>query len=161
MDVDDSREKPLLLAIQANSFKSLGLCFPKSVDEQKKHSDAVLDLLAANLDGNVWNIRLAILDSLEKILIEKMTEPTFPFGEKTFAKVVQGLLQSLEDSKYSAIREKAADVLLAVTDKHKDVWAMWKSSKELVVKQLEGGLIDRESVTMVEEKLKKIKENLK
>ncbi len=40
MDVDDDRQKPLLLAIQANSFKAIGSCIPKT-----KHLQGILKFI--------------------------------------------------------------------------------------------------------------------
>lgn len=61
------------------------------------------------LRGNVWNVQLAILQSL-KTFVEHSTVNSLK-DEKVMSRLLKASFDSLEDLKYSAIRSAAVDVL--------------------------------------------------
>ncbi|KAJ3299319.1 hypothetical protein HK104_009344 [Borealophlyctis nickersoniae] len=112
MDVDEPRDKPLALQIKANAFKSLGLCFPRVYETQAKYANDLLQLLAQNADGNVWNVRLAVLETLGRVIDKLALDESEDLLEvATVQLVIAGLLKALHEGKYTAIREASAEVL--------------------------------------------------
>ncbi|KAL2912896.1 proteasome component M29 [Polyrhizophydium stewartii] len=152
MDVDDHREKPLNLAIQANAFKAIGLCFPRTRAQQEKHAQSVLEVLAKNLDGNVWNVRMAVLEAAASIFDKIATDPV-PVGTETLSTVFDGLFVSLEDGKYTAIREKASKVLLAAVKRLDGTAALTADLKESMVIRIDDHA-QKENVAAIEFTLK-------
>ncbi|KAH9265590.1 hypothetical protein BASA84_001594 [Batrachochytrium salamandrivorans] len=155
MDVDDHREKPLALSIQANAFTALGQCFPRARDSQGKHTKNIVEMLAKNLDGNVWNVRLAVLGALSSVVEKLMTDP-LPIGSASFNAVFDGLFISLNDSKYTAIRSKASTVLLEITKKLNGTPGMPVELKESVLTRVDV-LIPKESTSSIEFTLKEVR----
>lgn len=66
-------------------------------------------MLTSCLRGNVWNVQLAILQSL-KTFAEHSTVQSLS-DEKVMCQLLKASFDSLEDLKYSAIRSAAVDVL--------------------------------------------------
>ncbi|KAJ3148226.1 hypothetical protein HDU89_004822 [Geranomyces variabilis] len=138
-DDDDVRQKPMQLVLRASAFRALGQAFPISDAAQRKHANKVLGLLARQIEGNVWNVRLGVLDAVEAVI--KRLAPVAvaveapPAGlnamdvdvvggpnkglsdavdQSTLVVLVWALCSALEDLKYTKIRETAAAVLLRV-----------------------------------------------
>lgn len=66
-------------------------------------------MITGCLRGNVWNVQLAILQSL-KTFVEYCTVDSLN-DEKVRNCILKASFESLQDMKYSAIRSEAADVL--------------------------------------------------
>ena len=66
-------------------------------------------MIGGCLRGNVWNVQLAILQSL-KTFVEHSTTDILS-DENVMNNVLKACFDSLEDLKYSAIRSAAVDVL--------------------------------------------------
>lgn len=66
-------------------------------------------MILSCLRGNVWNVQLAILQSL-KTFVEHST-PSVLSKDQVISNVMKASFDSLEDLKYSAIRSAAVDVL--------------------------------------------------
>jgi proteasome component ECM29 len=109
MDVDDDKQKPLLLSIQANAFKSIGFSFPRANADQLKFANQTGLVLGSNLLAQIWNIRVAILDGL-KVFLGKLN-PLVVLEKEVVSIIVQGCIASLSDGKYHSVREKAGNVL--------------------------------------------------
>lgn len=106
MDIDEDRIKPMILAIKANAYKSIGLAFPFSKGNQgimllKKEVfvDKTLELLGNHLMVNVWNIRISILKAIDNILGK--IDSSIELKKQTLEIVMGGLFASLEEAKVS------------------------------------------------------------
>lgn len=66
-------------------------------------------MILSCLRGNVWNVQLAILQSL-KTFVEH-SSPSVLSNDQVISNVMKASFDSLEDLKYSAIRSAAVDVL--------------------------------------------------
>ncbi|KAJ3274310.1 hypothetical protein HDV01_003154 [Terramyces sp. JEL0728] len=112
-DVDEGISKPLILAIRAIAFKSVGRCFP--VADFADFVAPVGELLERNLINNIWNIRVSVLDSL-KSTFEKVGTLK-PFPDQILHKIIRGLIQCLDDGKFKVVREHAANLLFEICKK--------------------------------------------
>lgn len=85
---------------------------------KENKSDQLSEMITSCLIGNVWNVQLAILQSLQTF-VENSTLNSL--NESTVNRIIKACLSSLADLKYSAIRSAAVDVLekLAATGKSK------------------------------------------
>ncbi|KAJ8329188.1 proteasome component M29 [Batrachochytrium dendrobatidis] len=155
MDVDDDREKPLALVIQANAFTAIGQCFPRTRSSQVAHTKQIVELLAKSLEGNVWNIRMAALGSLSKVFEKLLIDP-IPIDLATTHVVMNGLFVSLDDSKYTAIRIKSSTVMLEVIQKLNVQLPLPAELKDSIVSKLET-IIPKETAAAVEFTLKEIR----
>lgn len=72
-------------------------------------AEALAEMITSCLRGNVWNVQLAILQSL-KTFVEHSTFQSLS-DEKVMSQLLKASFDSLEDLKYSAIRSAAVDVL--------------------------------------------------
>ncbi|KAJ3341578.1 hypothetical protein HDU91_000683 [Kappamyces sp. JEL0680] len=106
-DIDDSIQKPLVLAIRANAFKAIGQCFPDDAALQRPWIDSVGEFLGSHLVGQVWNIRLQILEGLRVYLAKLATPPS----QKCLEAIYHGLAECLSDTKYRSVREATAKTL--------------------------------------------------
>ncbi|KAJ3045279.1 hypothetical protein HDV00_011151 [Rhizophlyctis rosea] len=156
MDVDDSREKPLTLQIKANAFKAVGLCWPRNRDTQAKYVDQIVKVLAENVEGNVWNVRIGVLDAVEKV-VEKTEDGGFSADHvKT---LVTALFTALEDGKYTAIREAASRILknLVLRAKREN---LLDDAMQTELVGLCDTAIERESAGMIQETLKDVRKEV-
>lgn len=109
-DEDNDNAKPLLLMIKANAFKALVSAYrPKTFASQEAQTLGLAEMITNCLRGNVWNVQLAILQSL-KTFVEHATS-TGLSDSKIMGALLKAAFDSLEDLKYSAIRSAAVDVL--------------------------------------------------
>ncbi|KAI9262116.1 armadillo-type protein [Phascolomyces articulosus] len=112
-DDENDNAKPLLLMIKANAFKTLVASFrPKTFIEHQDQTEKICQTFVGNLEGNVWNVQLAILESL-KLFFERVS------SEHVNDKLLNQVLDTcnthgLNDLKYSAIRTATIDVLDAL-----------------------------------------------
>jgi proteasome component ECM29 len=109
-DEDADHAKPLLLMIKANAFKALASAYrPKAFQNQEEQTIVLAKMMTECLVGNVWNVQLAILQSLKTF-----TEHASPAGlsdTDVLSTLLGASFNSLNDLKYSAIRSAAVDVL--------------------------------------------------
>lgn len=120
-DEDADHAKPLLLMIKANAFKALVSAYrPKAFPQQEEQTLVLTKMLTQCLTGNIWNVQLAILQSL-KTFVEHATN-TGLGNPEVLNILLAATFDSLNDLKYSAIRSAAVDVLEQVastgTGKH-------------------------------------------
>ncbi|KAI8147438.1 proteasome stabiliser-domain-containing protein [Fennellomyces sp. T-0311] len=114
-DDDNDNAKPLLLMIKANAFKTIVASFrPRNFADHANQTEKICQTLIGNIEGNVWNVQLAILESL-KLFFERV-DP-----QKVTDRLIDRVLeicnaQCLCDLKYSAIRTATVDVLDAVVE---------------------------------------------
>lgn len=113
-DEDNENAKPLLLMIKANAFKALVAAYrPKVFARQDSQTVHLSEMITGCLRGNVWNVQLAILQSL-KTFVEHAT-PAGLNNPEVQSRLMKACFDSLEDLKYSAIRSAAMDVLEELT----------------------------------------------
>lgn len=109
-DEDHDNAKPLLLMIKANAFKAIVSAYrPKSYSIQEAATASLSEMISGCLRGNVWNVQLAILNSL-KTFVQHATLSGLK-DEQVMHSILKACFDSLEDMKYSAIRSAAVDVL--------------------------------------------------
>ncbi|CAO3691804.1 unnamed protein product [Rhizopus stolonifer] len=114
-DEDNDNAKPLILMIKANAFRSIVSAYrPNAFPEQQSQSSALCKMLTRSLSGNVWNVQLAILESLN-IFIDHST-PASLSDINSLQQIMKACFESLEDKKYSAIRTAAVEALEKLTD---------------------------------------------
>ncbi|KNC98802.1 uncharacterized protein SPPG_05780 [Spizellomyces punctatus DAOM BR117] len=159
MDVDEPHAKPLGLAIKAVAFKALGLSWPRNAQTQVKYAKTLGTLLARNLDGNVWNVRLAVLEAMdlyfEKLDVEASSSV---LDSEIISDFLRSLFTSLEDTKYTAVREASAKVL------KKLVQRLRSRFDEHLLNQLLAGLstaISRETQPIIAHILKEVQASAK
>ena len=112
-DVDEAIQKPLLLAIRANSFKAIGLCFPNHVELQERYASQVCHFFASHLHGQVWNVRLAIMEGFQSFLKGLKVS----MNQEGIDSIVSGLRDCLLDLKYRSVRDVAANSLKLLVEK--------------------------------------------
>jgi proteasome component ECM29 len=111
---DNDNAKPLLLMIKANAFKAIVSAYrPKVFARQDDETAQLSEMITGCLRGNVWNVQLAILQSL-KMFVAHAT-PAGLNDLKVQTCLIKACFDSLQDLKYSAIRSAAMDVLEQLT----------------------------------------------
>ncbi|KAJ3409587.1 hypothetical protein HDV05_004331 [Chytridiales sp. JEL 0842] len=159
MDVDEGRAKPLALAIQANAFKALGLCWPRNLATQKKRGKDLLSFLSKNLTGKVWNVRSAVLDASEKFVEKLQSSGEGIVDEATLIAFATALFDALEDAKYSAIREQSSKVLKKFIDTFKGTPLMTNDLQSTLLAGIDSA-ISKEGLTTISEPLKEVRKDL-
>ncbi|RCI02581.1 hypothetical protein CU098_001872 [Rhizopus stolonifer] len=152
MEEEDENEhaKPLLLMIKANAFKALVSAFrPCVFENQKEETHRLLGLITHSFQGNVWNVQLAILQSLETFV--KHAAPHSLDEKENMDMLLKSCFDCLEDLKYSAIRSAAMDVLEQVVAK----CSVEGSTKEEFVKGV-NRCIQNEPVALIRDRLQKL-----
>ena len=155
MDIEEVRERPMNLVIQANSFKALARFFAcETLPSQQENSLELCDFYVGNSADNVWNVRVGILDGLmiyleALIMDEKCIDPSM------VKKLVEALLVQLEDLKYSVVRKKAIEVLKVVVERFKEMIQDRQGLVGVLQKKREG-----EKMPIVEGKMKIVVELL-
>lgn len=130
-DEDADHAKPLLLMIKANAFKALVSAYrPKAFPRHEEQTLVIAKILAQCLVGNVWNVQLAILQSI-KTFVENSTS-TGLSNTEVLNVLLEASFNSLNDLKYSAIRTAAVDVLEEIASKGtgKDIFIQNYSSQQ-------------------------------
>ncbi|KAI8851221.1 armadillo-type protein [Chytridium lagenaria] len=154
-DVDDGKLKPLVLVIRANAFRAIGKVFTTEKATQDKRLQPVLAQLTKNLEGSIWNVKLAILDALESIL-EKADANLL--GEEALRTATSGLFSALGDLKVCFSRYRRAKVLKSLLRKVKDLKA-FASIKNDVITSLDEA-IAKEPMTTISEPLKEFRKEI-
>ncbi|KAI7869867.1 proteasome stabiliser-domain-containing protein [Spinellus fusiger] len=110
MEEESDREiKPLLLAIKANAFKALASAFyPQVFSTQEQDTYLLVNIMTKCLEGNVWNVQVAIFESL-KTLVDQAGASNLSLS--VLELVLENSCLYLGNMKYSAIRTAALEVL--------------------------------------------------
>ncbi|KAJ3286443.1 hypothetical protein HDU79_006472 [Rhizoclosmatium sp. JEL0117] len=159
MDDDDIRKKPMNLAIRANAYKALGLCFPVAQASQAKWADQVLTQLIKGLDGNVWNTRIAILESIEKVFAKCETGIEGSIKEETLLAVIAGLGATMTDGKYTAVREQSLKTVKQVASRIKDTKLLSDKSRTAFITVIDEA-VNKELISSIAEPLKEVRKQL-
>lgn len=129
---DDVREKPMNLMIKANAFKAMGKLWSREVNTQgnnamemdreeyymklrdpyfirsnepypkAKHSAELVAFLLKNVNGNVWNVRLAVLDALQAFVEKCHVNRRDVISPEMVGQCINALYLALDDSKVKA-----------------------------------------------------------
>ncbi|KAI9345200.1 proteasome stabiliser-domain-containing protein [Obelidium mucronatum] len=158
-DPDDIRTKPMNLAIRANAYKGLGLCWPVVKTSQEKWANEVLPQLIKGLDGNVWNTRIAILEAIERIFQKCETGIDSTITEQTILTVIAGTVAALMDGKYSAVREQSLKVVKQLVERIKDTKLLTDSTRTVLISGLDEA-IAKELISSILEPLKDIRKEI-
>ncbi|KAI9024387.1 proteasome stabiliser-domain-containing protein [Phycomyces nitens] len=106
---EDTESKPLLLAIKANAFRAIVAAYrPQVFAGQAGQTEALAKTLTESLEGNVWNVQIAILESLQRFV--EQTGASY-ISAPVLGMVLDTSCVYLGNLKYSAIRTAAVDVL--------------------------------------------------
>ncbi|KAI8374250.1 proteasome stabiliser-domain-containing protein [Radiomyces spectabilis] len=151
-DEDNDNAKPLLLMVKANAFNAIVAGFrPKVFEGQAQHSDPLSQMLTGCLPTNVWNVQLAILNSL-KIFIEHSA--TSSLQEKPIRqRILQSSIHCLAQMKYTAIRAAAIEVLEAAV-----AGGMVQDDEKTFLQASLSSSHERETVAALKERLQKLKQ---
>ncbi|RUP51830.1 hypothetical protein BC936DRAFT_145387 [Jimgerdemannia flammicorona] len=157
MEEEEENERPLLLLIKAGAFKALvaGLK-PDKHTAQEQYIGDVAKVLTTHIQGNVWNVQLAILESL-RTFIERV--PAAKVDKAVLASILQACWLCLGDLKYSAIRTAAMKDFAAVVEKTKDTGVIGPEMKSGLIQKLDN-YIAKEHVAALVDDAKKIKLSL-
>ncbi|KAI9279213.1 armadillo-type protein [Umbelopsis sp. AD052] len=108
-ELDEENDRPLLLLIKANAFKALLAAFrPDIFKDQQNEILPLITMLTSGIDNLVWNVQLAVLDSLHT-LVQRIPKQCWT-GDMADT-VIESCWVSLFNMKYSAIRTSAMKVL--------------------------------------------------
>ncbi|OBZ85602.1 Proteasome-associated protein ECM29 [Choanephora cucurbitarum] len=147
---DGEHAKPLLLMIKANAFKALASAYrPQAIARQDEQTESLLQVFTKCLQGNVWNVQLAVLQSLKTFVMHASEESIR--RQENFERLMTTSFSALEDYKYSAIRSAAVDLLEQVISKGK----VEGTVKEEFVRSL-NKFIQNEPVAMIRDRLQKL-----
>ncbi|CAO3648654.1 unnamed protein product [Cunninghamella echinulata] len=150
---DNDNSKPLLLMIKANAFNALTAGYrPKIHREQIQSASKICDTLTSSLQGNVWNIQLAILQSL-LVFIEHISPESV--DDVLLEKVTTACGNCLDDLKYSAIRTASIDVLDQLV-----IILPGESQVKTKLQQKISQSIQKEPVALLKDRLQKLSQKL-
>ncbi|KAJ3137196.1 hypothetical protein HK100_000877 [Physocladia obscura] len=156
-DADDIRTKPMNLAIKANAFKALGACFPFVKESQVKWANQVLPVLIEGLEtGNIWNTRISILESIEKIFEKFDVSIETILNETTLLLVIHGINNTQTDGKYTAVREQSLKTLKQVVTRIADTKAMTEKVKNTLISTIDEA-VGKEMIAAILEPLKDLR----
>ncbi|KAG0174143.1 hypothetical protein DFQ29_007586 [Apophysomyces sp. BC1021] len=148
-DEDNDNAKPLILMVKANAFKALVSGFrPTVFIDQAKHTKSLSETLTSCLHGNVWNIQLAILESINVFVKHVGPENAAAITDQILA----SCYQCLDDLKYSAIRTATVDVLETLMTTASPLQGSTKETLETNLQKC----IQREPIALIREKLQNI-----
>ncbi|KAF9401765.1 hypothetical protein BGX21_000669 [Mortierella sp. AD011] len=116
---DDEHDKPLQLMVMASAAKALGLSWTTNTLLQEQHSAEFVSCVSKALARNVWNVRAALLESLEKFVTKlNLKESVAVISDESISQLLSSLLEgSLQDFKYVALRNQGLEVLKTLIKK--------------------------------------------
>ncbi|KAF9155982.1 hypothetical protein BG015_007778 [Linnemannia schmuckeri] len=125
-DEDEEHEKPLQLMVMASAAKAVGLAWTRNAQLQEQHSSEFVTKTCQALVRNIWNVRAALLESLDKFS-EKLdlASSAKVVSEESVVLILDSLLEgSLKDFKYVGLRNQGLELLKNFVAKLKgtDAW---------------------------------------
>ncbi|KAK3816198.1 MAG: proteasome stabiliser-domain-containing protein [Benniella sp.] len=118
---DDGHDKPLQLMVMASAAKALGMAWTRSEEVQRQDSAEFVSHVSKALARNVWNVRSALLEALEKFW-DKLDLSSSPpvISEESILLLLDSLLEgSLRDLKYISLRNQGLQLLKKLIGKVK------------------------------------------
>ncbi|KAL1918775.1 uncharacterized protein VTP21DRAFT_2797 [Calcarisporiella thermophila] len=113
-EADDTERKPLLNLLTTNVVKALGMCYTRKSDQQREHLLSLVQRLAGAMKDGVWMVRSGVLEALKKVA-ERTDEAVF--DEENTREIVGIVKDGIEDTKYSAIRTLAFEILCLLSER--------------------------------------------
>ncbi len=109
-DIDDEKEKPLIVLIQALAAKTIALVFPNKEDVQNEVFVSVWTIYLRLLNQSVWNIQSAIVGGLSTVFMKLRNLELLDRGilEDTMNRIVECCV----GNKYVAVRIECVQLLL-------------------------------------------------
>ncbi|KAG0080886.1 hypothetical protein BGZ90_010926 [Linnemannia elongata] len=132
-DEDEEHDKPLQLMVMASAAKAVGLAWTRNAQLQEQHSSEFVTKTCQALVRNIWNVRAALLESLDKFF-EKLdlTSSAKVVSEESIVLILDSLLEgSLRDFKYVGLRNQGLELLKTLVAKLKgtNAWTPVVSAK--------------------------------
>ncbi|CAO3637178.1 unnamed protein product [Cunninghamella blakesleeana] len=150
---DNDNSKPLLLMIKANAFNAITAGYRPIVHKnQIQDAHKLCDTLVTSLQGNVWNVQLAILQSL-LVFVERLSPESV--DDTLLEKITTACGNCLDDLKYSAIRTASIDVLDQVV-----IIIPGESQVKGSLKQKIAQNIQKEPIALLKDRLQKLSQKL-
>jgi hypothetical protein len=101
--------------------------------------DEIFLLMGNSLKGQVWNIRVAILDGL--VLLFQKLQPGMKLKEQSISAVLSGSAAALEDGKYRSVKERTMKLIETLSNREE----IHPPTVQLLVKSLFETLIASET----------------
>ncbi|CEP12173.1 hypothetical protein [Parasitella parasitica] len=153
-DEDHENAKPLLLMIKANAFKAIVSAYrPKAFVNQEAQTSVLAEVITNCLYGNVWNVQLAILQSLATF-VEHATLSGLS-DKKVMNALLKAAFDSLDDLKYSAIRSAAVDLLEQLVSS-----GSVQGNAKTIFAQGVAKCVQQEPIALIKDKLQKLSAKL-
>ncbi|KAF9363389.1 hypothetical protein BGX34_004264 [Mortierella sp. NVP85] len=118
---DDGHDKPLQLMVMASAAKALGMAWTRNEQVQRQDSAEFVSHVSKALARNVWNVRSALLEALEKFWDKlDLSSPPPVISEGAILLLLDSLLEgSLRDFKYISLRNQGLQLLKKLIGKVK------------------------------------------
>ncbi|CAO3688639.1 unnamed protein product [Umbelopsis ramanniana] len=156
-ELDEENDRPLLLLIKANAFKALLAAFrPDIFKDQQNEILPLITMLTSGIDHLVWNVQLAVLDSLHT-LVQRIPKQCWT-GDMADT-IIESCWISLFNMKYSAIRTSAMKVLKETINGLKETGIIEGDRKTAFVQKAESYLV-REVNNALKEDMKDIRQDV-
>ncbi|KAG0293348.1 hypothetical protein BGZ98_002211, partial [Dissophora globulifera] len=122
---DDEHEKPLQLMVMASASRALGMAWTTHPQLQEQHSSEFVSIISKALVRNIWNVRSALLESLDKFVnklaltpADAATTQLSVISESSLVLLLDSLAEgSLQDYKYVGLRTQGLELLKVLIKK--------------------------------------------
>ncbi|KAG0093814.1 hypothetical protein BGZ92_001559 [Podila epicladia] len=119
-DEDEEHDKPLQLMVMASAARALGMAWTTHSKLQAEHSSEFVSYVCKALIRNIWNVRSALLESLDKFFtkLDVTTDGHKTVSEESLVLILDSLLEgALRDFKYIGLRNQGLDLVKAIIAK--------------------------------------------
>ncbi|KFH67585.1 hypothetical protein MVEG_06317 [Podila verticillata NRRL 6337] len=119
-DEDEEHDKPLQLMVMASAARALGMAWTTNAKLQAEHSSEFVSHVCKALIRNIWNVRAALLESLDKFFtkLDVATDAHKTVSEESLVLILDSLLEgALRDFKYIGLRNQGLDLVKAIIGK--------------------------------------------
>ncbi|KAF8941099.1 hypothetical protein BGZ58_002205 [Dissophora ornata] len=116
---DDELDKPLQIMVMASAARALGMAWTTNPQLQEQHSTEFVSHVCKALVRNIWNVRSALLESLDKFIskVDLSASPSV-VSETSMLLLLDSLLEgSLRDYKYVGLRNQGLELLKILVKK--------------------------------------------
>lgn len=94
---ENNHNMPLSILIRSSAFQAIGKVFPRTLENHHLFAENVCSMLVLSLNGQVWNIRCAVLESLASIFNRLLGSEAVLL--KNMGNIFEMLLPGLDDMK--------------------------------------------------------------
>ncbi|KAL6070848.1 proteasome component M29, variant 2 [Balamuthia mandrillaris] len=151
------KENPLDLVIKEKAFEVLGFAWPQHSDDidddvsgRRVHEAFVGEysaLLLQQLPLNTWNVQLAILQALKRLLEGLPTSSPY-VNVHLATEIVEAMRVSLRDAKFSSVRKGTVEVIQALIQ-HNEGKALLQQRQEVKAELTQAAIADTNLSTSV------------